>query len=100
MKLQDPTRPGHRRFLALWLVDPHTRIVSTANVPPQQRAWWEETQDEAKARPRIGPRNLPIGLMTQEEACGHRLELMRERGLERRNLTLRWETDNYSFCEH
>ncbi|KAH8898840.1 hypothetical protein GQ53DRAFT_791060 [Thozetella sp. PMI_491] len=41
-KLQDPTRPGHRRFIALWLVDPHERIVSTANVPPQQLDWWVE----------------------------------------------------------
>ncbi|KXX73990.1 hypothetical protein MMYC01_209021 [Madurella mycetomatis] len=38
--LQDRTRPGHRRFIALWLVDPHQRIVSTANVPPQQLGWW------------------------------------------------------------
>ncbi|KAH8886347.1 hypothetical protein GQ53DRAFT_727710 [Thozetella sp. PMI_491] len=41
-KLQDPTKPGHRRFVALWLVDPHQRIISTANVPPQQLDWWAE----------------------------------------------------------
>lgn len=41
-RLQDPTKPGHRRFIALWLVDPHQRIVSTANVPPQQLDWWAE----------------------------------------------------------
>ncbi|KAK3301692.1 uncharacterized protein B0T15DRAFT_321335 [Chaetomium strumarium] len=40
--LQDRTKPGHRRFIALWLVDPHTRITSTANVPPQQFDWWAE----------------------------------------------------------
>jgi hypothetical protein len=38
--LTDPTKPGHRRFIALWLVDPNRRIVSTANVPPQQMTWW------------------------------------------------------------
>lgn len=38
--LTDPTKPGHRRFIALWLVDPHVRIISTANVPPQQLSWW------------------------------------------------------------
>jgi hypothetical protein len=38
--LADKTRPGHRRFIALWLVDPHQRIISTANVPPQQQEWW------------------------------------------------------------
>jgi hypothetical protein len=41
-KLADPTKPGHRRFIALWLVDPFTRIISTANVPPQQAEWWSD----------------------------------------------------------
>ncbi|KAK3339955.1 hypothetical protein B0T25DRAFT_365827 [Lasiosphaeria hispida] len=41
--LQDRTKPGHRRFIALWLVDPHRRIISTANVPPQQLDWWAES---------------------------------------------------------
>ncbi|KAI1078347.1 hypothetical protein F5B20DRAFT_547833 [Whalleya microplaca] len=41
-RLADPTKPGHRRFIALWLVDPHIRITSTANVPPQQVDWWTE----------------------------------------------------------
>jgi hypothetical protein len=38
----DPTKPGHRRFVALWLVDPGKRIISTANVPPQQISWYTE----------------------------------------------------------
>jgi len=41
-ELQDKTKPGHRRFIALWLVDPHTRIINTGNVPPQQQDWWME----------------------------------------------------------
>ena len=41
-KLADPTKPGHRKILALFLVDPNIRIISTANVPPQQREWWAE----------------------------------------------------------
>ncbi|KAF2450829.1 hypothetical protein P171DRAFT_378205, partial [Karstenula rhodostoma CBS 690.94] len=40
--LADKTRPGHRRFIALWLVDPYQRIISTANVPPQQQDWWAD----------------------------------------------------------
>ncbi|VUC30769.1 unnamed protein product [Clonostachys rosea] len=39
-ELKDKTKPGHRRFIALWLVDPLTRVISTANVPPQQQDWW------------------------------------------------------------
>lgn len=42
MQLQDPTRPGHLRFLTIHLVDPMVRICSTRNVPPQQAAWWTE----------------------------------------------------------
>ena len=33
---------SHRRFIALWLIDPHQRIISTGNVPPQQQDWWAE----------------------------------------------------------
>lgn len=39
-RLKDPTKPGHRRFVALWLVDPTSRVISTANVPPQRLDWW------------------------------------------------------------
>lgn len=42
-KLIDPNKPGHRRFIALWLVDPTRRIVSTANVPPQRLDWYMES---------------------------------------------------------
>lgn len=38
-QLADNSRPGHRKILAIFLVDPATPIVSTANVPPQQRHW-------------------------------------------------------------
>ncbi|CVL12995.1 uncharacterized protein FPRN_15031 [Fusarium proliferatum] len=37
LKLQDPSRPGHRKFIVLWLVNPQKRIISTANVGPQQK---------------------------------------------------------------
>ncbi|KAF7142167.1 hypothetical protein CNMCM5793_008566 [Aspergillus hiratsukae] len=37
--LEDPSRPGHLRSVTLWLVDPHYRICSTRNVPPQRRDW-------------------------------------------------------------
>ncbi|CAI6334731.1 unnamed protein product [Periconia digitata] len=40
--LTDKTKPGHMRYIALWLVDPNQRIISTANVPPQQQDWWIE----------------------------------------------------------
>ncbi|KFY72305.1 hypothetical protein V499_07558 [Pseudogymnoascus sp. VKM F-103] len=67
-KLQDPTKPGHRRFIALWLVDPHQRIISTGNVPPQQQDWWAEAVFGNGADANTG--NMPPEL----------LELIAERG--------------------
>ena len=46
-KLEDPTKPGHRKILALFLVDPHIKIISTGNVPPQQHSWWREVVKES-----------------------------------------------------
>ncbi|PYH30937.1 DUF4246 domain-containing protein [Aspergillus neoniger CBS 115656] len=40
--LADRTRPGHFRYIKLYLVDPHYRVCSTRNVPPQQHHWWAE----------------------------------------------------------
>ncbi|KAF5620156.1 hypothetical protein F52700_11476 [Fusarium sp. NRRL 52700] len=42
VELDDMSKPGHRRFIALWLVDPRTRIINTGNVPPQQKSWWRD----------------------------------------------------------
>ncbi|KAI5781596.1 hypothetical protein EDC01DRAFT_619521 [Geopyxis carbonaria] len=39
-QLCDKTRPGHRTVVQLHLVDPTRPVLSTANVPPQQRDWW------------------------------------------------------------
>ncbi|KAF4426846.1 hypothetical protein CGCF413_v000945 [Colletotrichum fructicola] len=41
-ELLDRSRPGRRRCLTMHLVDPHYRICSTRNVPPQQHEWWVE----------------------------------------------------------
>ncbi|KAI0847455.1 hypothetical protein F5Y00DRAFT_241477 [Daldinia vernicosa] len=39
-RLEDPTKPGHRKILAMFLVDPNIRVLSTGVVPPQRRDWW------------------------------------------------------------
>lgn len=38
--LVNPHQPGHLTIIKLRLVDPHYRICSTRNVPPQQHDWW------------------------------------------------------------
>ncbi|MFF5701178.1 DUF4246 domain-containing protein [Streptomyces sp. NPDC012794] len=80
-RLTDPTRPGHRKILAFFLVDPSQRIVSTSDVPPQQP--WSDTST-----------------MTLEQAEEHREQLMRERKffVDEHNDQL-YERE-FSLCEH
>ncbi|KAM0346266.1 hypothetical protein ACHAPU_005693 [Fusarium lateritium] len=81
--------PNVLRFIALWLVDPHRRIIATANVPPQQKHWWTGGKPDD---------DVPAGLMTEEEAREHRLGLMDERTAEK--VREHWEALDYNFCEH
>jgi hypothetical protein len=38
-ELKDKTRPGHRKTIAIFLVDPGLTILCTSHVPPQQASW-------------------------------------------------------------
>ncbi|ETS80957.1 hypothetical protein PFICI_08486 [Pestalotiopsis fici W106-1] len=71
-QLEDPTKAGHRRFIALWLVDPTWRIVSTANVPPQQSDWWIDSVfgDSIEAQ-KVSTKKMPPEILT----------LLKEKGL-------------------
>ncbi|KAM5385675.1 hypothetical protein ACJZ2D_000874 [Fusarium nematophilum] len=53
-RLEDPSKPGHRRFIALWLIDPHRRIISTANVPPRQMDWWTDKFGSGESQGQAG----------------------------------------------
>ncbi|KAL8834093.1 MAG: hypothetical protein Q9170_003929 [Blastenia crenularia] len=84
-KLTDPSRPGHRKLLALFLVDPHIKIISTENVPPQQHAWWRENVEMTGVLQKLPPELAEIVLngtdfpISLDEAREQRLELMAER---------------------
>ncbi|KAL8991758.1 MAG: hypothetical protein Q9169_007678, partial [Polycauliona sp. 2 TL-2023] len=84
-RLADPSKPGVRKILALFLVDPHLRIISTANVPPQQHYWWSELVHEARVHEKMPPElvdkvlndsGFPVSL---DKAKEQREELMAER---------------------
>ncbi|MEV6954874.1 DUF4246 domain-containing protein [Streptomyces sp. NPDC051183] len=79
--LADATRPGHRKILAFFLVDPSETIVSTSDVPPQQP--WSDTST-----------------MTLEQAKDYREQLMQERKffVDEHNEQL-YERE-FSLCEH
>lgn len=104
-RLQDRSRPGHRKILALFLVDPHQRIISTANVPPQRNDWWAE--EIAKGRVGELPAELtemitmnvddwPMGM---EEAKDLREELMSERTATEAKFDDH-VFEKLNFCEH
>lgn len=85
-KLADNSRPGHRKILAMFLVDPHIRVLSTSVVPPQRRDWW--AREVRKVSPLSG---LPAEIfnlitdfvdgfpMSWEDALAIREVLMSER---------------------
>jgi hypothetical protein len=41
-RLANSSKPGHRKILVFFLVDPTTHILSTERVPPQQPEWFEK----------------------------------------------------------
>ncbi|KAJ0118767.1 hypothetical protein J7T55_013021 [Diaporthe amygdali] len=102
-ELIDQTRPGHRRYLVLWLVDPHYRICSTRNVPPQQESWraaaeTESAPDSDDSDSETMGSEADDDWMSLEEAKRLRLELMAERT--RAMEDVERATEEYNFCEH
>lgn len=113
-KLDDPTKPGHRKILALFLVDPNIRVISTANVPPQRLDWWTETilkdfvntnthnsfgklSQELRDQVFESVEDFPIGM---DEAKYIRLELMKERKKYIADTADVFEFNIFSLCEH
>jgi Protein of unknown function (DUF4246)/Domain of unknown function DUF4246, N-terminal len=80
-RLADPSRPGHRKILAFFLVDPSVTIVSTSDVPPQQP--WS-----------------PTSTMTLEQAKEFRRQLMQERKFFVNEHNEKIYERDFSLCEH
>ncbi|BCJ28604.1 DUF4246 domain-containing protein [Actinocatenispora sera] len=80
-RLVDPTRPGHRKILVFFLIDPSAPIVSTSDVPPQQP--WSDSST-----------------MTLEQAKGYREQLMRERKFFVDEHNEQLYERQFSLCEH
>ncbi|KAG9942583.1 hypothetical protein KCU85_g9184, partial [Aureobasidium melanogenum] len=108
-QLEDDTRGGERKILALFLVDPHVRILSTSKVPPQRKDWWQsELRKQREDIHRL--KTLPNELMEQvfedvtdfpismDEAKNVREALMEERGPIGEDM-IECEASFY-FCEH
>ncbi|KAJ6027985.1 hypothetical protein N7540_003561 [Penicillium herquei] len=108
-QLADPTKPGHRKILALFLVDPYIRVTSTANVPPQRADWYEEATN---LRGDVLGARLPVELqdmvirnlgdfpISMEEAKEFRLKLMEERSMASKSQNELFTVGDFSLCEH
>ena len=43
-ELKDKTKPGHRKILCFFIVDPYNHnVITTDKVPPQQKEWWDDS---------------------------------------------------------
>jgi Protein of unknown function (DUF4246) len=107
--LADRSQPGHRKILALFLIDPHMRVISSANVPPQQEKWatvYQETIHKVLSErlpselQRLVAEDIPSCSMTMDEAKEYRLELMEERSAKQEAQNQTFERGDFSLCEH
>ena len=80
-RLADPSRPGYRKILVFFLVEPSVTITSTSDVPPQQ-PWSAQST------------------MTLEQAKEFREELMQERKYLVDHQNDRVYEREFSLCEH
>ena len=111
-KLADPTKPGHRKIVALFLVDPNIKVISTAHVPCQQQEWWWNLTRTKKNQQII---DLPVELqdhiymyilddvdfpISLQNAKELRLELMEERKAFVLDHGKAFEGATFSLCEH
>ncbi|KAJ2461107.1 hypothetical protein GGF42_000411 [Coemansia sp. RSA 2424] len=105
-RLADPTKPGHRKILAFFFIDPATRIPSTEIVPPQQQSWWARSALSSGALSDL-PLLVKEGILDQvdfpmslEEAKKLRLELMAERSVQNNRATASLFNPEFHLCEH
>ena len=83
-RLEDPTKPGHRKILVFFLVDPHITIPSASVVAPQQASWKQRAISGTTLWNRLPVELRDIvandaDMLTLEQAKAYREELMSER---------------------
>ncbi|KAH8831228.1 hypothetical protein DL96DRAFT_1777437 [Flagelloscypha sp. PMI_526] len=110
--LVDPTKPGHRKIVALFLVDPTEPIVSATKILPQQREWFREAIHASPTSPchdRFTALPSEIkdiiidkinNLISLEEAKDERAELMKERSAFVTTFDDQVVNIGYNMCEH
>jgi len=101
-ELEDKTKPGHRKIIALFLIDPFKKVPSSSSVLPQNELWWAGHEDGLE---NVSPdcrsvvydyRGFPYTLKTAKE---HRKKLMEERSSQV-NTADGMISRPFSLCEH
>jgi hypothetical protein len=103
-ELVDGKREGRRYILVFFLVDPAHRILSTADIPPQCRAWYERVLSTALPDVARALRALIIdyvgSFISHDDALRHREALMKERKFYVENASKEEYERPFSLCEH
>jgi hypothetical protein len=112
-KLIDKTRPGIRKILAFFLVDPTKKVISTTDIRPQQEEWQCKKLTDV-----LGPITSSVGeplftqhiidtisryscnYLTRKEAEEHRLKLIEERKYFIDQNTHKVFERQMNLCEH
>jgi len=108
-RLEDPDRPGYRKILVVFLVDPTIRITSATDVSPQQHDFIIDAMRNPQPGSLLG--NLPVelvdftagfveGTMTRKEAERYRLELIKERTAFVDRHDSEYFGQEFNMCEH
>jgi hypothetical protein len=104
--LADRSKPGHRKILTLFLVDPAIPVISTTIVPPQQRHWWTD-ENTLRQSNRLPPEivdmfleNIVSSSISKDEANEFRAALMAERSKLQSDATGELEEETFNLCEH
>lgn len=77
---------GYRKILVFFLVNPTFRILSTSNVPPQQKDFQISNKENT--------------YMKYDDAIKHREELMKERKFMIQENNTQFYEREFSLCEH
>ncbi|KAI0773250.1 hypothetical protein BD413DRAFT_540353 [Trametes elegans] len=106
-ELADHSRPGHRKIIAFFLVDPLTTVHSTSCVPPHQARWYEEAVRSDQRLGILPPEILEHILgyvlkstVTLDQAKADREELMKERAKFVINHNKEVFEAGFAMCEH
>ncbi|KAF9929590.1 hypothetical protein FBU30_001431 [Linnemannia zychae] len=106
-QLADPTKPGSRKILVFFLVNPEEPTLSTTNVPPQQKSWAPHLErfrylTEEKLPPELMHQVISLvdWPMDLDEAKALRVELMSERKYFFKDTMAEVFERPFYLCEH